>query len=162
MQIENRTSTISEPAALPVRLARREDAERLYELNREFNGEGVATAAQIRQSLEEGGQELVFVAEWEGHVCGFCCVQVVRSMCYTSCCAEITELYVEQGFRRKGAGAALICFAEKLCNTRYGVTEFKLLTGSDNLPAQGLYCAIGYVEDDELLFVKQLSDFAGA
>ena len=138
-----------------IREAKKEDAQRLFVLNEEFNEPAVNTVAYIEQSLENNKHEIVCVTEVNGVVAGFCCVYITVSMCYANHSAEITELYVEEQHRRKGLAAGMIRLAEKLCSERYGVTEFKLLTGSDNYTAHEFYKSAGYLLDDEVVFVKE-------
>lgn len=129
-------------------------------MNEEFNGKGCNTVSTVKKSLEENGNEIVCLAEQEGRGAGFCCARVMRSVCYADAYAEITELYVRREHRRKGIGKGLISFVEELCRKRYGVEEFKLLTGADNLPAQALYKSMGYEKEDEVLFVKMPMGFS--
>lgn len=131
------------------------DAEALALLNAAFNGSGLADAAHIRRSLENNAQEIVVIAYQAGRPAGFCCTQVVRSMCYAAPCAEITELYVEPAFRRRGVARRLLQQAEALCRLR-GAEEFKLLTGGDNLPAQALYESLGYEPSGEKHYEKEI------
>jgi ribosomal protein S18 acetylase RimI-like enzyme len=129
-------------------------------LNNEFNGEGfnengLGTLSHIEKSLESNDHEIVCVSEYDEKVVGFCCVRVNRSMCYMSCSAEITELYVREAYRRNGLATMLLKFAENICVTEYGASKLQVLTGNDNFPAQELYKALGYTDDEELLFVKE-------
>jgi ribosomal protein S18 acetylase RimI-like enzyme len=61
--------------------------------------------------------------------------------------AELTELYVEPGWRRMGIAKALMTFAEDLAR-QSGAAELTLLTGSDNLAAQAFYRSMGYAPGD--------------
>ncbi len=139
---------------ITIRLATGQDAEILWEMNEEFNGKGCNTVSSVKKSLEENGNEIICLAEWEGRGAGFCCARIMRSVCYADAYAEITELYVRKEHRRKGIGKGLIAFAEGLCRKRDGVEEFKLLTGADNLSAQALYKSMGYKKEDEVVFAK--------
>jgi ribosomal protein S18 acetylase RimI-like enzyme len=57
--------------------------------------------------------------------------------------AELTELYVDPSFRRRGLGRALIGYAEQLARA-HGATELLIMTGTGNVAAQALYRAAGY------------------
>ena len=70
--------------------------------------------------------------------------------------AEITEVFVEEKFRRKGLASKMITFAENYCRENYMLHSFELLTGKENTPAQKLYRSIGYIEKSELLFGKSI------
>ena len=68
--------------------------------------------------------------------------------------AELTELFVEEAYRRLGVGRALVAYAEQLAR-QSGAGELFILTGADNLPAQAFYRALGY-QADEVAFCKSL------
>ncbi len=138
-----------------IRLACLEDAEQLAALNEAFNGPGDVSIEQIRASLSDNHQELVFVEEEAGHLTGFLCLQLKKSFCYREYTAEITELYVRPAFRRRGIARRLMAFAENYCLARFPVSRFELLTGDDNLPAQAAYRSLGYAEDGELHLAKE-------
>jgi ribosomal protein S18 acetylase RimI-like enzyme len=42
-----------------------------------------------------------------------------------------------------------------MCVAECGASKIQVLTGNDNFPAQELYKALGYTDDEELLFVKE-------
>lgn len=138
-----------------VRLAAAGDAASLKILNEEFNGKGEATAESIESSLRENRQELVIVDEENGLLTGFLCVQLKKSFCYLEYMPEITELYVREAYRRKGIARAMLTFAETLLRA-YPLSECGLLTGEENMPAQAVYRSLGYREDGELHFSKEL------
>lgn len=136
------------------RVARINDAEVLKRLNDEFNGEGSNTLEGIREGLERADAEAVFVAEMEGRLVGFCCGQLLRSICYNVFYAEITELYVEEAMQRQGIGAGLINYAEEWYRER-NIHDFQLFTGNDNLKAQKFYEQNGYRRCDDILYRKR-------
>lgn len=129
------------------------DAPALKILNDEFNGEGTA-AAHIEASLREG-REIVCIAETDSGPAGFLCAQVVWSMCYHEPVGEITELYVREAHRRKGAATGLMQLAQRLCLER-GARELKLLTGGDNFAAQAFYESLGYARSGEIHYEKEI------
>ena len=96
-----------------IRLAVPGDAGQLFGLNERFNGPSLSTVEDMERSLSENTQELVVVADQEGVLAGFVCVQVKRSFCYERPTAEITEVFVDEGFRRKGLARELLDFAEQ-------------------------------------------------
>lgn len=59
------------------RIANISDSEELKRLNDEFNGEGSNTTEGIREDAET-----VFVAELNNKLLGFCCGQMLKSICY--------------------------------------------------------------------------------
>jgi len=138
---------------MSVRLAVPSDAPALLKLNDAFNGPGLGDAAHIEHSLCENPSKIVCVAELDGETVGFCCAQLVSSICYKEKCGEITELYVEPRARRQGLATALLQLAERELVSR-GATELKLLTGDDNFPARALYESLGYEADGEVHYAK--------
>lgn len=138
-----------------VRSAALEDAQALFNLNMAFNGEDISLE-YIADSIRSNDRELVFLAECDGKTVGFCCVQLKKSFCYNVDTAEITEMYVDEKYRRRGIGKTLIEFAEKICKERYNPGKFMLLTGQTNLTAQALYRSCGYEIDSEVLFAKRV------
>lgn len=140
-----------------VRIARKEDAEPLFLLNKEFNGEGLASVDFIRKALEENMCEIVFVVEWDNVIAGFCCTHILKSMCYEYNHAEIAELYIKAEYRKKGLATCLIQFCETYCRENCNVNKMVLLTGKNNLQAQKFYKSIGFSNvDDEVLFAKYI------
>jgi ribosomal protein S18 acetylase RimI-like enzyme len=137
------------------RLAAVNDAEQLSELNRQFNGGDRRPVDEVAASIA-AGDEVIAVAEIDGQVVGFGCAQSFRSFCYRELLGEITELYVAESHRRKGVASAILACLEEQLKHR-GVTEVKVLTGSDNATAIRTYEHCGYVRDDELLLKKELS-----
>lgn len=139
-----------------IRLARKEDAEQLLLLCNQFNGEGETSAAHIEQSLLQNQQEIAVVAEEDGVLAGFVCVQMKRSLCYHAISPEITEVFVCEAHRRKGLASKMIAFAETYCMEQSGVRRFELQTGEKNLGAQALYRSLGYYEENEILMEKAM------
>lgn len=70
-------------------------------------------------------------------VAGFCCAQLFKSMCYCSFHAEITELFVEEEYRKQGVAIALMTFAEDYFKDK-NVKGYQLFTGEQNEIAQAL------------------------
>ncbi|MFB9326529.1 GNAT family N-acetyltransferase [Paenibacillus aurantiacus] len=137
-----------------IRLAAARDAADLARLNDAFNGV-VRSPEDVRAQLGRGRGEVVAVAVLDARVVGFACAQVAESFCYPQPHGEITELYVEEESRRIGAASALIGFLEQVLEER-GVSDVRVLTGSDNGPAIAAYMRAGYAPDDELLLTKQI------
>lgn len=85
-----------------VRLATVNDAEQLDILNSEFNGKGETTFENIKDSLLNNQQEVVIVADDNGFLGGFVCIQLKKSFCYDEYMPEITEVYVKMEYRKRG------------------------------------------------------------
>ena len=96
------------PENISIRRAIPADAADLELLNRAFNGEDVADAAHIAESLAQNPDELVFIARVNGKSAGFICAQIKSSMCYRAPSAELTEMFVAPPHRRQGIASALI------------------------------------------------------
>ena len=139
-----------------VRLATVNDAEQLNILNIEFNGEGEAGIENIRDSLRNNKQEVVIVAEEDAILVGFVCVQLKKSFCYDDYMPEITEVYVNPAYRKRGIAGEMIFFAENYCSKNYPVHKFELLTGKENFVAQSVYSRLGYIDDREVHFSKRV------
>jgi ribosomal protein S18 acetylase RimI-like enzyme len=126
-----------------IRIATSADAHDLARMNAAFNGV-FDSAAQIATRLAAYGDiETAILAELDGQVGGFACVRVVPCLLYAEPYAELTELYVEPAFRRRGIGRALIAHAEQLAHAR-GAAELLIMTSIGNAAAQALYHAVGY------------------
>ena len=126
-----------------IRVATPADAGDLARMNAAFNGV-LDSAAQIAARLAACARiETALVAELDGQIGGFACVRIVPCVLYAEPYAELTELYVEPEFRRRGVGRALIAYAEQLAHAR-GANDLLIMTGVDNAAAQALYRAAGY------------------
>lgn len=140
---------------MQVRIAREADAQALCVLNREFNGEGTASAHQIARSLRESTEEIAVLALEADEPAGFLCARCIRSLCYRDPSGQIAELYVREAHRRRGFAAEMLRLAERELSRR-GVREVFLLTGGDNAAAQAFYASSGYAPEDERMFLKCL------
>ena len=126
-----------------IRVATPADAGDLARMNAAFNGV-FDSAAQIAARMVACAEiEIALVAELDGQVGGFACVRVVPCVLYAEPYAELTELYVEPKFRRRGVGRALLAYADQLAYAR-GADDLIILTGVGNAAAQALYRAAGY------------------
>ena len=136
------------------RIATPDDAEELARLNGVFN-RVFEPSRTLALRLENTRQvETPILAEMEGRVVGFAAVRVVPCVCYATPYAELTELFVEEAWRRRGVGRALMEQAENLAREK-GATSLLLLTGLGNADAQAFYQALGYA-DRHLAMEKKL------
>ena len=69
--------------------------------------------------------------------------------------ALFDELYLREPFRRQKLGKAVVAFAEELCK-KAGLKAVRLEVGRENQPAQSLYRAAGFKEDERNLMTKWL------
>jgi ribosomal protein S18 acetylase RimI-like enzyme len=126
-----------------IRPAAPADAPALARLNEAFNGVS-DTAERIAARLAAcAAIETPLLAELDGRIGGFACLRVVPCVLYAEPYAELTELYVDPSFRRRGLGRALIARAEELARER-GAADLIILTGVGNAAAQALYRSAGY------------------
>jgi ribosomal protein S18 acetylase RimI-like enzyme len=135
--------SVSAPIIIRPATATGADASALARMSTVFNGV-LNTPSQIATRLAAcAGIETPVLAELRDAICGFACVRLVPCVLYAEPYAELTELYVEQEFRRRGVGGALVAYAERLAHER-GASDLIIMTGLDNAPAQALYRAMGY------------------
>lgn len=136
------------------RIANTSDTEELKRLNDEFNGKDSNTVEGIWEGIAREDAETVFVAETDGKLVGFCCGQLLKSICYNVFYAEITELYVEEVMQRQGIGKGLINCAEEWYRQK-NIHDFQLFTEFKNMKAQNFYECIGYRRQDDILYRKR-------
>jgi len=130
------------------------DAPALLAMNAAFNGDTGTTEEAIRRNLLSC-PETVLIAECKGTPAGFCCAQVHHSFCYPTPVAEVTEMYVEEAFRRQGCASAMLHALEELL-ARQGVGEMHLLTGTANTAAQAAYERAGFRRKIETYMLKEV------
>jgi len=140
-----------------IRLATVADAAALTRLNSLFNGSSDPAEVMAQRLADPRQVEIALVAESAGQVIGFAGLRRIPSLFYVQTFAELTELFVEEPYRRQGIGQALIAVAEQLA-IQSGARELLVLTGKDNEEAQALYRSQGYVEydDEDLAWHKNL------
>jgi ribosomal protein S18 acetylase RimI-like enzyme len=139
---------------LTTRVATAADAPDLARLNAAFNDAHEAPEALAARLADPQRVETPFVAEAGGHIVGFAGLRIVPSVFYPDQHAELTELYVEPAYWRRGLGKALIAHVERLARER-GASQLVVLTNPANLPAQALYRRMGFDHED-LALVKDL------
>jgi RimJ/RimL family protein N-acetyltransferase len=136
-----------------VRAAAPADAARLVELAREVgaepegwlitDGEWRSSGEERRylRSLRRHSNAAVFVAETDGTIVGR--LSVSRDIHPASAHVADVGLMVAQGYRRRGAGTALMQAAEDWARTT-GVEKLELHVFPYNEPAIALYERLGY------------------
>jgi ribosomal protein S18 acetylase RimI-like enzyme len=140
---------------IQIRNATEGDAQLLAELNQALNGVN-RPSDQIRRVLQTSGStETVLVAEESGTLVGFACFQTLRSVCYDSPWAEITELYVTPTHRGCGAGKALVREAIRQAQEA-GASEILLRTNVKNEAAKSLFTKIGLRVASDVVFHNSL------
>ena len=100
--------------------------------------------------------ETAILAENDGKIIGFAAVRIVPCIFFAEPYAELTELFVEELYRRQGAGRALVTHAEHLAQ-QAGARQMLILTDFYNSTAQALYHSMGYVHYD-IALTKDLGE----
>ena len=142
------------PDKVTTRVATPDDAYELVRLNRAFNGVDEPPERLALRLCDLQRVEIPILAEVDGRVVGFASLRVVLCVFYATPHAELTELFVEPGYRRRGVGRALVAHAERLAREREA-EKLVVLTGFTNLEGQAFYRAVGYT-DRELAMGKTL------
>lgn len=139
-----------------VRAAQPDDAVEIARLNTLMNGADEPPehyAARLRDARRVDTPLLV---ELEGRAVGMANLRLLQQVFYPEPYAELTELFVEEKYRRQGAGRALIAFAEDLAR-KAGASQMLILTNFYNHPAQQLYRSMGYQHYD-IALIKDLTE----
>jgi ribosomal protein S18 acetylase RimI-like enzyme len=136
-----------------VRRAYIHDAEDLARLNEVFNGV-LMTPEEVRDSLLRSN-ELVAIAQLNGHTVGFACAQYFESFCYHEKHGYLTEMFVEESSRGRGLATMLMAHIEEELRSR-GVSEVRVLTGANNEVAIKAYERFQYEREDDSVLKKNL------
>jgi ribosomal protein S18 acetylase RimI-like enzyme len=137
-------------ATIRTRTAESADAAglaQLVRLNALFNGAS-DSAEQIAARLKDPRRvETIILAETDDCIVGFAALRIVPCVFFSEPYTELTELYVDESYRRRGVGRALVAHVEKLVREA-GARHMLILTDFYNNAAQSLYRAMGYVHYD--------------
>ncbi|MEO6062619.1 MAG: GNAT family N-acetyltransferase [Thermoflexales bacterium] len=126
-----------------IRLATETDAAELARLNGLFNGAALTPAEQAENLRAAASTERALLAWVAGRAVGFTCLRFAPLITTALPYAEVTELFVEEAFRRRGLARALLAEAEILAQS-HGAPGLILFTGLKNETAQAFYRAVGY------------------
>jgi ribosomal protein S18 acetylase RimI-like enzyme len=137
-----------------VRLVNISDAKNLYLLNKEFNGDHIATEEDITVSLLNT-KEIVMAALYNEDMLGFICGNISRSMCHKTAHGEIGELFVSERYRKLGIGRKLI-EAMELYFKQNDISIVTLYTSNNNLIAQQFYKRCGYNEKQRIEYRRNI------
>ncbi len=136
-----------------VRVATPDDAAAILHLNEIFN-DVRATEAQIRAQIARcQGIETALLAEVAGQVVGFLCLRLLPQICDPETYAEVSELFVDDEFRRIGVARALMERAAEMAREA-GAAQLILMTGFKNVGGQRFYHSQGF--ENYLLAMKKL------
>lgn len=128
---------------IKVRQATLNDAAELAVLLDRFDGAG-ATPEHVAARMRACAQVLTtYIVEVDGTMAGFACLRLVPHLQGDAPYAELTDLYVDPPFRRRGVARALMTEVEAVAQAA-GADEIVVITGFENDVAQDAYHAQGY------------------
>lgn len=128
---------------ITVRQARREDATEIARLNEAFN-DLRSTPEQIAAQIDAcAGIETMFLAEVDGVGVGMASLRLLPNICDPTPYAELTELFVEEAYRRLGVGRMLVEQIEQAARAG-GADQLVLLTSFKNSRGHAFYHALGF------------------
>jgi ribosomal protein S18 acetylase RimI-like enzyme len=126
-----------------IRQATPEDATELARMLDVFDRMG-ATPEQVTVRMLACQNVLTtYIGEMDGQPVGFACLRLVPHLQGDEPYAELTDIYVDTSFRRRGVAGALIAQVEATARAA-GAKEVVIITGFDNEGAQAAYRANGY------------------
>lgn len=132
-------------ATVAVRQATTDDAQELARMLNIFDGTG-ATPEQVAARMAVCQHVLTtFLGEVDGQSVGFACLRLIPHIQGDEPYAELTDIYVNEAFRRHGVARALIAQVEATARAA-GASEVVIITGFDNEGAQAAYRANGYAD----------------
>jgi len=108
--------------------------------------DGVAWDGEQGRRFLKNPDNLLLVAWWQGHACGFLTAHRLQRFDHRRAEVLLYEVGVDEEFRRRGVGTALIA-AVKRWAAEVGADEVWVLIETDNTAAQALYAATGGQED---------------
>jgi GNAT superfamily N-acetyltransferase len=130
---------------ITVRQATPDDATELAVMLNQFDGMG-ATAEQVAARMLACQSVLTtFLGALDGQPVGFACLRLVPHLQGDEPYAELTDIYVDAPFRRRGVARALIAQVEAAARSA-GASDLVIITGFDNAGAQAAYRAVGYAD----------------
>jgi ribosomal protein S18 acetylase RimI-like enzyme len=138
------------------RIAGQGDTSELARMNKLFNEVDEPAGHYAARMQNPRCVDIPILAEIDGRSAGFANLRLLPQLWYAEPYAEVTELYVEENFRRLGVGRTLITYAEKLAREG-GAQEIFILTGVENHAARSLYRNLGY-SHQELALSKNLNE----
>ena len=130
---------------IAVRQATPDDAPVLAPLLDHFDHAG-ATPDRVAARIRACRNVLTtYLAELDGAPVGFACLRLVPHLQGDEPYAELTDIFVEPPFRRRGVARALLAHVEAAARSA-GASDVALITGFDNEVAKAAYRAAGYAD----------------
>ena len=132
-------------ATMTVRQATPDDAPELARMLDLFDGMGATPEQVAARMLACQSVLTTFLGELEGQPVGFACLRLVPHLQGDEPYAELTDIYVEAPFRRRGVARALIAHVEAVARSA-GASDVVIITGFDNAGGRAAYRAVGYAD----------------
>jgi GNAT superfamily N-acetyltransferase len=140
---------------MDVREVRIADATRIAELLGQLGYPSEEEAVRRRlERLERSGADITWVAEVDGEVVGLVGIHVSQVLAYDGDAAKVSEIVVDDRYRRQGIGARLMELAEDEARRRGCVVLF-LTTAERRRDAHAFYRKLGF-EETGRRFAKSL------
>jgi GNAT superfamily N-acetyltransferase len=111
--------------------------------------EGMSWDAEQGQQFLAHPDTLLLVARWDGKAFGFLSAYRLQRFDHRRAEVLLYEIGVEEPFRRRGVGRALVEEAKRWA-AGVGADELWVLTEDDNAPVRALYAATGGREENGL------------
>jgi len=133
----------------------------LLELMREFYAQQEmrfdepAASLSINKALNNPELAQIYLIFRGAELAGYFALTFCFSLEFHGRFALFDELYLREPYRRQKLGKAVVSFAEDLCK-KAGIKALRLEVGRENQPAQSLYRAAGFMEDERNLMTKWL------
>jgi GNAT superfamily N-acetyltransferase len=133
----------------------------LLEMMREFYSQQEmrfdepAASQAVNRALENPDLAQIYLIFRGAELAGYFALTFCFSLEFQGRFALFDELYLREPFRRQKLGKAVVAFAEELCK-KAGIKAVRLEVGRENLPAQSLYNAAGFKQDERNLMTKWL------
>jgi GNAT superfamily N-acetyltransferase len=140
---------------LKIYIAKPSDSPEIARLMHLFNGVDEPAENYARRLADPRRVDTPILAEDGSQVIGIANLRLLPAALTAEPYAELTDLFVEEGARRLGAGEALVSFAEQLAR-QGGAVQMLILTDFYNHSAQELYRKLGY-EHYDIALAKKLT-----
>ena len=133
----------------------------LLEMMREFYSQQEmrfdesAASQAVNRALENPELAQIYLIFRGTELAGYFALTFCFSLEFHGRFALFDELYLREPFRRQKLGKAVVAFAEELCK-KAGIKAVRLEVGRENQPAQSLYNAVGFKQDERNLMTKWL------
>lgn len=114
-----------------------------------------AASHAVNRALENPDLAQIYLIFRGAELAGYFALTFCFSLEFHGRFALFDELYLREPFRRQKLGKAVVAFAEELCK-KAGIKAVRLEVGRENLPAQSLYNAAGFKQDERNLMTKWL------